>query len=311
MDLRQIAYFVRVAELGSFTRAAVALGVAQPALSRQVRLLEVEFRQRLLHRNGRGVTTTDAGRLLLEQGRGVLHQVERIRRELGRSRESLEGRIALGLPPSLSKALTIRLTREFQARLPQASLSITEGLSATMQQALVAGRLDVALLFDAAAEPEIGLRPLGTQDLHLVRRRPAGQSGESGGSPARVVTLRELARQSLIIPSRPNAIRMLVETALAQVGLAPRIALEIDAVVAILDLVADGRGSAVLTRGAIDSLGDARRFSVRPIGDPPLRCRLAMAVSSRRPATRTLEAACELIARCATADLGLDRTDAA
>ena len=66
MDLKQIEYFVRVAELGSFTRASVVLDIAQPALSRQVRLLEVELRQNLLVRNGRGATPTEAGKLLLE-----------------------------------------------------------------------------------------------------------------------------------------------------------------------------------------------------------------------------------------------------
>ena len=79
MDLKQIEYFVRVAELGSFTRAAVVLNIAQPALSRQVRLLEVELRQNLLVRNGRGAIPTEAGKVLLEHGRGILHQVERAR----------------------------------------------------------------------------------------------------------------------------------------------------------------------------------------------------------------------------------------
>lgn len=296
MDLRQIEYFVRVAELGSFTRASIALGVAQPALSRQVRSLEVEFHQNLLLRNGRGVTVTAAGRVLLEQGRGVLHQVARIREELALARDSLAGRVVLGLPPSLSKALAIPLTREFQSVLPQATLSITEGLSTTMQQSLAAGRIDVALLFDAAREPDIEHRPLGALELLLVRRR----ARDSVKPIARAVSLRELSRQPLIIPSRPNAIRMLVEAELRSIGVQPRIALEIDAVGAILDLVADGRGAAVLTRGAIDAFDDVARFSLRRIGEPPLCCRLSLALSARRPSTRTLALACELISRCAS-----------
>jgi LysR family nitrogen assimilation transcriptional regulator len=111
MDLKQLEYFVRVAELGSFTKAALALDVAQPALSRQVRLLEVELRQNLLIRNGRGATPTDAGKLLLEHGRGILHQVERAREELGRVRGALAGRVAIGLPPSLARVMTVPLTR--------------------------------------------------------------------------------------------------------------------------------------------------------------------------------------------------------
>jgi LysR family transcriptional regulator, nitrogen assimilation regulatory protein len=92
MDLAQMEYFVRVAELSSFTRAAIVLDVAQPALSRQIRLLEVELRQTLLMRNGRGVTLTPAGQVLLEHCRGILHQVERAREELDRVRGALTDR---------------------------------------------------------------------------------------------------------------------------------------------------------------------------------------------------------------------------
>ena len=114
MDLKQLEYFVRVAELGSFTRASIALDIAQPALSRQVRLLEVELRQNLLVRNGRGAAPTEAGKLLLEHARGILHQVERAREELGRVRGALAGRVAIGLPPSLARVLTVPLTRAFR-----------------------------------------------------------------------------------------------------------------------------------------------------------------------------------------------------
>ena len=153
MDLRQLEYFVRVAELGSFTRAAVALGVAQPALSRQVRLLEVELRQNLLVRNGRGALPTEAGKLLLEHGRGILHQVERAREELGRIRGALAGRVAIGLPPSVAKVLAVPLIRECRKRMPEATLSISESLSLGMQESLVSGRLDIALLYNAAPAP--------------------------------------------------------------------------------------------------------------------------------------------------------------
>ena len=81
--------------LSILTRAAHALNIAQPALSRQVRLLEVELRQTLLLRNGRGAVPTEAGKLLLDHGRGILHQVERAREDLGRVRGALAGRVAI------------------------------------------------------------------------------------------------------------------------------------------------------------------------------------------------------------------------
>jgi len=171
MDLKQLEYFVRVAELGSFTRAAVALNLAQPALSRQVRLLEVELRQNLLIRNGRGALPTEAGKLLLAHGRGILHQVERAYEELGRVRGSLAGRVAVGLPTSLARALTVPLTRTFRAELPDATISISEGLSVAMQESLVTGRLDIAVLYNAQTTADTEITPLLEEDLLLVQRR--------------------------------------------------------------------------------------------------------------------------------------------
>ncbi|MEP6823621.1 MAG: LysR substrate-binding domain-containing protein [Ramlibacter sp.] len=296
MDLKQLEYFVRVAELGSFTRASVALDVAQPALSRQVRLLEVELRQNLLTRNGRGATPTEAGKLLLEHGRGILHQVERAREELGRVRGALAGRVAIGLPPSVAKVMAVPLIRELRLRMPDASLSISEGLSVGMHESLASGRLDIALLYNAGPAPDIELTPLLEEQLFLVQRRGPGKSATARPRP---VSLREVAALPLVIPSRPNAIRMLVETEMANLGLRPQVALEIDGVAAILDLVEDGAGNAILSRNAVATSARPQAFAMRPIGAPSLRSKLLAAVSSQRPATLTQRAMLELIAQTA------------
>jgi LysR family nitrogen assimilation transcriptional regulator len=109
------------------------------------------------------------------------------------------------------------------------------------------------------------------------------------------VTLRELAQMPLVIPSRPNAIRMQVEGELAALGLKPRIALEIDGVASILELVADGAGSAVLAGQAVRSSGRPRAFITRPIGSPRLRSSVSMAVSSQRPTTLTQKSTQDLL----------------
>ncbi len=300
MDLKQLEYFVRVAELGSFTRASIALDIAQPALSRQVRLLEVELRQNLLVRNGRGATPTEAGKLLLEHARGILHQVERAREELGRVRGALAGRVAIGLPPSLARVLTVPLTRAFRQQMPDAQLSISEGLSVTMQEWLVNGRLDIAVLYNAQPATGIEATPLVDEDLMLVQPRPPGLPEDPPPPP---ITLQEVARLPLVIPSRPNAIRMHVEAEMAAIGCRPTIALEIDGVSAILDLVADGAGQAILSRNAVASSVKPSAFTVRAIGQPPLRTRLSLATSSARPATLTQQATMELVRATAQARL--------
>lgn len=294
MDLKQIEYFVRVAELGSFTRASTALSIAQPALSRQIRLLEVELRQTLLVRNGRGAAPTEAGKLLLEHGRGILHQVQRAREELGRVRGSLAGRVAIGLPSSLARMVTVPLTRAFRQQMPDAALSIREGLSVAMHESLLAGRLDIAVLYNAQPSAEVDISPLMEEELLLVQARPPGLPEDP---PPAAITLREVAALPLVIPSRPNAIRMHVEAEMANIDCRPQVVLEIDGVAAILDLVADGVGCAVLSRNAVASSIRPSAFTVRSIQQPALRTKLALATSSLRPSTLTQQAALELLRR--------------
>ena len=292
MDLKQLEYFVRVAELGSFTRAAVELDVAQPALSRQVRLLEVELRQTLLLRNGRGAVPTEAGKVLLEHGRGILHQVQRARDDLGRLRGGLSGRVSLGLPSSVARVLAVPLMRAFREAIPEARLSISESLSAGLQEGLVNGRLDIAVLYNAQPSREIDVLPLIDEDLLLVTVRPPGLHEDPPPGP---VELTQIAQMPLVIPSRPNAIRMHVESAMAQVGAKPNVALEIDGVTAILDLVLDGAGCAILSRNALLNSPQPSAFTAQQIGHPPLRITLSVATSLQRPATPVQKAALDLV----------------
>jgi LysR family nitrogen assimilation transcriptional regulator len=252
------------------------------------------LRQNLLVRNGRGATTTDAGKLLLEHGRGILHQVQRLREELGRVRGSLAGRVAIGLPPSIAKVLTVPLTREFRAKLPQAALSISEGLSIAMQDAIINGKLDIALLYGAVPTPGLEITHLLDEELCLVQRKSERQSErQSQKNRPAAVSLKDVAALPLIIPTRPNAIRMLVEAEMANINCRPNITLEIDGVPAILDLVLDGAGCAVLSKNAVTTSGQASLFAVSPIVG--LHSKLSVAVSSQRPATLTQQAMLELI----------------
>jgi len=293
MDLKQLSYFVRVAEMGSFTRASIVLDIAQPALSRQVRLLEVELRQNLLIRNGRGITLTEAGKVLLEHSRGVLHQMERLREELSRVRGSLAGRVAVGLPPTLGRILAVPLTREFKARMPDATLAIVDGLSKTMQESLLTGQLDIALVYNALPAPGIELRPLLQDELLLVQGR-LDQVTENGP-----VELADIADYPLIIPGRPNALRMHVETALLNISAQPRIAMEVNSVATILDLVADGVGCAILSPHAVLTAAQPERFTLRRIVNPGLFPLLSLATSADRPATSTQQATLDMLERIA------------
>ncbi len=293
MDLKQLDYFVHVAELGSFTRAATQLAVVQSALSRQVRSLEVELRQPLFERTGRGVTLTEAGKRLLEHGRGILQQVDRARLDIENQRGAATGRLVIGLPPSVSRTLTVPLVAAFRQRFPKASLSVVEGLSTYVMEWLAIGRVDCAVVYNVASSAAIDLMPVLHEQLYLVSARPAGKGAARASASASAsasakligpaVALTEVADRELVIPSRPHSIRMLLEAALANEGRRARVALEIESIPAILDLVQNDGFHAVLALNAIKTSGHEQNFYVRPIGKPKLTTTLWIATSAQRP----------------------------
>jgi LysR family nitrogen assimilation transcriptional regulator len=292
MDLKQLEYFVHVAEFGSFTHSSRFLRVAQPALSRQVRALEVELRQTLFARTGRGVTLTEAGKRLLEHARGILQQVQRARLDLEQQRGALSGRLVIGLPPSVGRTLTGPLVRAFRERFPQASFGIVEGLSDHLMEWLAVGRVDFCLVYSNTAPPAINMQPLREEPMYLVGARTKPQGGRLIGPG---VSLGRVAQTELVIPPRPHSMRMLLDAALADAGLKAKVALEIESVPTILDLVQHDGFHAVLTLNAIRRSGNEEGFHVRPIGKPRLRATLRVATSVQRPRGQILDPAIALV----------------
>jgi LysR family nitrogen assimilation transcriptional regulator len=297
MDLKQLDYFVHVAELGSFTKASDILGVVQSALSRHVRKLEVEMGQNLLHRDGRGVSPTEAGKRLLAHGHGILMQVQRARQEVADVRGAPVGHVVIGLPHSLGRMLTVPFVIQFQRRFPQAQLSITEGLTSHLHEWLLAGRLDIALLHDPVPSPALETMPLQQDDYFLL----CPHTGKT--RPAKTVPLAELASYPLILPRRPHPMRMLIETQLANIGKKPQVALEIDAVPAIADLVAEGLGYGLVTMNAARARSGATKFDFRRITGPELRSVLVVAISAERPSTTLAQQTVALLRQFVPAEL--------
>ncbi len=280
MDFKQLNYFVHVADQGSFTKAASLLSIAQSALSHQVRQLETELDQALLYRNGRGVTPTDAGRRLLGHARGILMQVRRARDELSETRDAMVGHVIFGLPPTIARLVTVPVVKSFRNSFPKGTLGVVEALSASVVEWLLEGRVDIGLVYNPAPLPSIEIQPLHQQEMFLIS--PRGTGTERLGKP---LPLRELPRYPLIIPSRSNANRMLIEAQLSHLGLKPQIAFEIDGIASVLDLVHEGYGHAVLPLSSLRGHTLGRSFSARPIVRPRLNIQLSLVTSAQRPIT--------------------------
>ena len=281
MNLRQLEYFVHVAELGSFSKAALVLGIAQPALSRQVRALEADLRETLLLRNGRGVELTEAGRRMYRHGTDILQMVRQAQAEMAGSRDEPSGGITIGLPPTLGRQLTLPLVEAFKRGLPRARLSIVEGLSAHIVEWIVTGRVDVGLLYNPDAHPGLEITPLLQEPLGLVSAR----NNANGRSRGQAMPLAELVGLPLVLPERAHVVRRLLDTQAARAGLKLDIAWEVSSVPAIVDLVAAGYGHAVLTAGAVQASGRAAQLQLRPLEQPELTSVLCMAGSAHRRAT--------------------------
>jgi len=299
LDLKQLEYFQHVAELGSFTRAATYLSVVQPALSRQVRALETELGQNLFDRNGRGVILTEAGKRLLEHARGILTQVERARQDLEDHRAADAGHLIIGLPPSLGRSITVPLVAEFRAKFPKATVATVEGLSTYILEWLAVGRVDCGILYNAAPSPQLDLIPLCEEPLYLMSAR-----GNGSARKATPVALADIANFPLIIPSRPHTMRMAVEHALASVGCKIQVALEIESISAIIELVGQGYGHAVLPMTAVHSSTWSESLVARPVANPKLSSSLWIATASQRPRAAILRKAVQLIGDVVRREVG-------
>lgn len=302
MDLKQLEYFVRVAELGSFTRASIALDVAQPALSRQIRLLEVELRQNLLTRNGRGAVPTEAGKLLLQHGRGILHQVALTLEELSAARGAMAGRVSIGLPPSLSKLITVPLAKAFREQLPQAQLTLTEGFSVLMHEGLRVGNLDLAVLYNPDQSADMEMSTLHDDELVLISpvtvkttKTAKTAKTRNGKTRAAPIKLGSVAELPLILPSRPNAFRILIEGEMMTIGKRPNVVLEVDSLNSILSLVKEGMGHAILPSYTLRNFENASAFCETPIDSPCIKSRLRLVWSARRPTTQTQKKAMDMV----------------
>lgn len=289
MNLKQLEYFIRVAELGSFSQAALVLDIAQSALSRQVRGLEDELGVRLLERTGRGVIVTDAGRRLLEHGAGILQQVEHAREEM-RGGE-LAGRVVVGIPPSLGRQLTLPLVAAFQETLPHARLAIVEGLSANICEWLATGRIDIGLVHNPDPHQGILTTPLLDEVLCLV------SPGQPDGEQLPPLPLDELPNHALIVPDQAHTIRKLLEAQATLSGLKLNIAWEVASVPSIIDLVSAGYGHGVLSAEAVRVSARAAELTIRPLCDPQLTSVLCLAVNSQKRKTPLVEAAGRMVTR--------------
>lgn len=247
METRALRYFQAAAERGSYSRAAEFLRVSQPAVSRQISKLEQDLGTALFRRHGHGVTLTDSGRILLERSQLALRQLDQTRAEIRGGKGGPSGVISFALPPAAGYFLAPPLVARFGAEFPNVFLRIVGGFSGYIQEWLARGQVDIACLHDPLPQRGFEFTPLVKEEVFLVGR-PTDEISRRDH-----VRIADLPRLPLILPSRPNASRRLLDGWIAEKGISLSVKLEADDHSIIRGLLRRGIGFSLLTRSGFDA----------------------------------------------------------
>jgi LysR family transcriptional regulator, regulatory protein for tcuABC len=258
MELRQLRYFVRVCELGSMGRAAADLGVVTSALSQQISRLEGELGTRLLQRTAQGVVATDAGMAFFRHAQLALrHADEAVR---AAREERLSGQVSVGLAPTTASVLGFPLMQAMRERYPGVRLHLVESLSGHLTSMLNARQLDLALIFRTDMGKRWRVMPLLQEQLFLIgSTRLAGFERPTDGAG---LSLSQLGRIPMILPTGGHGLRSTIDTAFAQAQVYPRVVTEIDSLALLMDAVRAGLGATIQPGAATVRVDDPTVIAV-------------------------------------------------
>jgi LysR family transcriptional regulator, nitrogen assimilation regulatory protein len=277
LDFRKLEYFLHIANAQNITHAAEKANISQPALSRQIRLLEDELGVVLFERRARGVLLTEAGQRLQARAQALLRELGSVKDELAAAADEPFGTVTLAIPPSLRPLLTTRVVTLFRLTWPKVRIRVTEGMSIAMRDAVVQGRADVALVSSREPAEQLEREHLLTESLVLFA------PPEVGLRLSEPVPVRSLAERDLILTPFPNALRRLVDDALVKAGVPREPQVEVDLAQLMVDLVRQGVGYGVLPYCAVHDLVERRAVSAAPVTG--LKITWVVATARERPTT--------------------------
>ena len=288
MQFRHLRYFVKVVEAGSFSRAAAAIHVAQPALSQQVGELEERLGFVLLDRSSRGVRPTAAGEIVFREASEILRQLEQLPGIVRSSSGEVEGIVNFGITVALAGGIAGSAVAACKKALPKVTLKFSDGESDELQDRIEAQTLDMALVFEDHFVPNFSRHPIFRQRLYLVAREPlAGCRG--------VVPLEQVAKLPLVLPPLPRHRRVVIDRAFAEAGLTPNIIAE-TAGLSELSAVRSGVGCSIYNAGTFANVYPGA-FAEPLLIEPPIFLTCSLVSSSDFPLTHAGEAVKSVLIR--------------
>ena len=284
MELRSLHYFVRIAELGSITRASAHLQIAQPALTRHVQRLEDELDAALFTRANRGVRLTEAGHKLLESAQRILRDVERAGDEIRAHKAHPSGKIVLGVTPTLCPVVVPELFGRMRRHYPMIELKVVHAGTVRLEEFVVDGRVDIGLLAEISRSRLILSTRLAEEEMVLVTR--------PGSRPPHIVSLEELSRTPLILG---DGLRAAMDNLLAGHRIELQVDTELNDHETIRLMVQQGVGASILPHSSVyrecaRGLAEAHRITANGVFRT-----LALGVAANRSTSSAREAVAEIV----------------
>jgi LysR family nitrogen assimilation transcriptional regulator len=287
MQFRQLRYFVKIVDAGSFSRAASVVHVAQPALSQQVAELEERLGVMLLQRSARGVRPTAAGEILYKEASAILHQLDQLPSAIRPDSGEPEGTVSLGFASSLAPKLVGGVLEECRTSLPKVTLRVSDGDSVSLADRIASSSVDLAVLYEDEFATALTRRPLFRQRMYLISRMPL----RDHEGP---ISLERIAEMPLVLPGADNGRRAKIDRAFEVAKLTPNVVLEADSLASEMWAVRTDVGCTILPVGDMSHFGP--HAFAKPVSiEPPMHLICSIAYSAGFPLTNAGEAVRDLL----------------
>lgn len=292
MNIRRLKSFITIVDMGSITRAADALHIAQPALSQQLVALEEHFRRKLLIRSQQGVVPTEAGKVLYGHAHAMLRQFAQAEVDVLDAGQALSGRVSVGLAPfSVAATLSMALLTEMRKRYPGILLHLVESVGQAYSELVANGRLEMALLHGSGGIKGLHYEPLVEEMFFFVAHADFDFDDEGGAIP-----VKQLSSLPMLLPPAYNFVRRAIEEAFSQNHQTLNVVGELEAVKSIARAVDAGLGCTIMPKAIAERIqSESRDVVIRSIDGPEISETLSLCTSDRTPLSEPAAAVRELL----------------
>ena len=265
MDIRQLRYFIVIAESKSLSAAAQKLRIAQPSLSQHLINMETDLKVKLVERSPRGSALTAEGKILLSHAREICGRLERCVADMRDLSNEVRGNVRFGMPPSVSMVMSVPLAETVRVECPGVRLRASETMSGFIKNWIGDGTVEIGFLYDLRGVEHFVAIHVLNENLFFFSAPDAWPLKTKPGTP---VPMRDLKNIEFVLPGEPHGLRRIIDRAARKAGLELNVVTELDAMTQIKELVARGSGYTIFAPAACNDFIQAGRLLKAPIVDP-------------------------------------------